>query len=240
VSRALSATATAGPVLLSDPRVTSIPVLDAGEPLVSLREVAGVSVVASGPTPPLGLPPVSGRPAAHAMAREGLALRLERAARRLPAGLRLHVVEAYRPPSEQRRFFEAYRRRLAREEPGLGRAESLVRASRFVAPPAVAAHPSGAAVDLTLVDRRGRPLDLGTPIDATPEESAGACCFDAPSIDAGARARRRLLASCLEAEGLVNYPTEWWHWSYGDRYWALASGASAAIYGRVEAVDPSR
>jgi zinc D-Ala-D-Ala dipeptidase len=34
-------------------------------------------------------------------------------------------------------------------------------------------------------------------------------------------------------EGLVNYPTEWWHYSYGDRYWALATGAAAALYGPV-------
>jgi hypothetical protein len=33
--------------------------------------------------------------------------------------------------------------------------------------------------------------------------------------------------------GFVNYPTEWWHWSYGDRYWALATGAPAACYGPV-------
>ncbi len=35
----------------------------------------------------------------------------------------------------------------------------------------------------------------------------------------------------LGAAGLVNYPTEWWHWSYGDRYWAMATGAPGAIYG---------
>jgi D-alanyl-D-alanine dipeptidase len=34
---------------------------------------------------------------------------------------------------------------------------------------------------------------------------------------------------------LVNYPTEWWHWSYGDRYWALMTGAPAALYGPVAA-----
>jgi len=29
----------------------------------------------------------------------------------------------------------------------------------------------------------------------------------------------------------VNYPTEWWHWSYGDRYWAFVTGAPHALYG---------
>ena len=32
----------------------------------------------------------------------------------------------------------------------------------------------------------------------------------------------------------MNYPTEWWHWSYGDRYWALVTGAPAAHYGPVD------
>jgi D-alanyl-D-alanine dipeptidase len=29
----------------------------------------------------------------------------------------------------------------------------------------------------------------------------------------------------------VNYPTEWWHWSFGDRYWAYATGAGRSHYG---------
>ena len=106
--------------------------------------------------------------------------------------------------------------------------------SRFVAPIEVAPHVAGAAVDLTLVDASGDELDLGTPIDATPEESADACYFASPAISSAARANRAVLAEALEAAGLVNYPTEWWHWSYGDRYWALVTGAPAARYGPVD------
>jgi D-alanyl-D-alanine dipeptidase len=32
--------------------------------------------------------------------------------------------------------------------------------------------------------------------------------------------------------GFVNYPLEWWHWSYGDKYWARVSAATA-VYGDV-------
>jgi D-alanyl-D-alanine dipeptidase len=35
--------------------------------------------------------------------------------------------------------------------------------------------------------------------------------------------------------GLHQLPTEWWHWSYGDRYWAFAAHRPAAIYGPIEA-----
>jgi D-alanyl-D-alanine dipeptidase len=103
-----------------------------------------------------------------------------------------------------------------------------------VSPVAVAPHVAGAAVDLTLVDRRGRELDLGTPIDATPEQSEGRCYFDAADISPEARHHRQVLARALRTAGLVNYPTEWWHWSFGDRYWALLTGSRAALYGPVE------
>ena len=105
---------------------------------------------------------------------------------------------------------------------------------------AVAPHVAGAAVDLTLVDSAGRELDLGTPVDATPEQSEGACYFGAPQVSSHARADRELLARVLRGAGLVNYRTEWWHWSYGDRYWALVTGAPAALYGPVAADRAAR
>ncbi len=102
-----------------------------------------------------------------------------------------------------------------------------------MAPPNVAPHVSGAAIDLTLMDDRGEPLDMGTAINATPEDSAGACYFAAGNIARLARHHRNVLATALAQAGLVNYPTEWWHWSYGDRYWAFTTGRPAAIYGPV-------
>ena len=232
VASAVATAVVTGPVLLADPRITAIPVAESGERLVRLSGLDGVTVAASSPEPPLGLRAAADDDA-FAHVREGLATRLERAAARLPGGLRLHVVEGYRSPAAQRAYFEAYRGRLTADDLRLTREASQALASRFVAPPGVAAHPSGAAVDVTLVDRHGRRLDLGTAIDATPEESDGACYFDARAIDADARARRHLLADCLGHAGLVNYPTEWWHWSYGDRYWAFATGHGTALYGPV-------
>lgn len=44
---------------------------------------------------------------------------------------------------------------------------------------------------------------------------------------------RLVLGSALTRAGLVNYPPEWWHWSYGDRYWAVVTGAPVAIHAPV-------
>ncbi|WP_028645214.1 M15 family metallopeptidase [Nocardioides sp. URHA0020] len=201
-------------ILLSDERVRAVPVAESGEPLVLL---------------PQALSPTG------ALVRAGLADRLVAADHSLPPGLRLRVVEGLRPIDQQRAIIAAYAVQVRAHHPGIDEAELARLTSRFVSPVDVAPHVAGAAVDLTLVDVCGDELDLGTPIDATPEDSDGRCYFAAAGIGADARAHRDLLAAVLGAHGLVNYPTEWWHWSYGDRYWALLTGADHAVYGPVSA-----
>ena len=161
------------------------------------------------------------------LVRADLARRLVEADAALPPGIRLRVVEGHRSPADQRAIVAAYTAELRTLHGDLPAADLGRLTSRFVAPLEVAPHVAGAAVDLTLVDVLGDELDLGTPIDATPEQSDGRCYFAALGIGADARAHRELLARVLGGAGLVNYPTEWWHWSYGDRYWALTTGAPA-------------
>lgn len=199
-------------ILLSDPRVSAVPVVDNGEPLVRLDRAIS----------PLG-----------ALVRSGLADRLHAAHLALPPGIGLLVVEGHRSPADQQAIITSYAAELCAQRPGVSSAELTRLTSRFVAPLAVAPHVAGAAVDLTLVDACGEALDLGTPIDATPEQSDGRCYFAADGIGADAHAHRQLLARVLGGVGLVNYPTEWWHWSFGDRYWALTTGAEHALYGPV-------
>ncbi len=223
---------TLDPVLLSDARIARIPIVECGDDLVRVVASDRLSVGKAIPVPPAaGVAPAAAR--VHDLLRREVARRLALAAATLPAEVRLHLVEGYRPPEVQAALYESHRRRLLADLPGIDVAESHILASRFVAPPSVAAHPSGAAVDVTLVDAGGRPLDMGTAIDATPEDSDGACYLEASGISALARDNRRLLAAALRTAGFVNYPTEWWHWSYGDRYWAFVSRAAAASYGGI-------
>lgn len=199
-------------ILLSDPRVAAVPVRDCGEPLVRLGARFGP---------------------ARALVRVGLADRLADAT--LPRGVRLRVLEGHRSLSAQHAIVARYTREVRRAHPAVVDPAEVARlVSRFVSPVDVAPHVAGAAVDLTLVDASGRELDLGTPVDATPEESDGRCATADDRISPEARAHRDLLARALQDVGLVNYPTEWWHWSLGDRYWALTTGAPYALYGPVD------
>jgi D-alanyl-D-alanine dipeptidase len=216
-------------ITLADPRVAATAVAECGEPLVDLRD-GGRLRLDHRQTDDDG---------SFARLRAGARERLLRAQRLLPAGLRFLVVEGYRPPELQRRYFERYAATLRRAHPAASPERIRELASAYISPPEVAPHVSGGAVDLTLCDTEGRELPLGTDVNATPEESDGACRTAAPGITAEARENRALLGRALSSAGFVNYPTEWWHWSYGDRYWALLSGAPAARYGPADPFPPT-
>ncbi|WP_328333095.1 MULTISPECIES: M15 family metallopeptidase [unclassified Streptomyces] len=208
---------------MSDRRVAAIPLRECGEGLVDVR--------AHGLQADDRKQDVTG---AFAQVRQGVLTRLLHAQSLLPTGVHLLFIEGYRPPALQRRYFEEYSDELVRAHPGWQGTEIREAASRFVSPPEIAPHSAGAAVDLTLIDHQGHELDMGTRVDASPEESGGACYTDAPGLSDRARAHRITLGNALSVAGLINYGTEWWHWSYGDRYWALQTQQPAAVYGPTE------
>ncbi|WP_274918460.1 M15 family metallopeptidase [Streptomyces sp. WZ-12] len=209
-------------VLLSDPRVSNVPVLECGEPLVELAGGSGITLD----------PRERDEAGEYGRVRAGVLARLRSASERLPAGVGLLVIEGHRSLAEQARRFARYEDRL-RLSGIADPVERRRRTSAFVSPVEVAPHCAGAAVDLTLIDADGVELDMGGPVNGHRTGDEHLCPLDAPGLSEAARSSRDLLAQCLRAEGFVNYPSEWWHWSYGDRYWALISGVRAALYGPI-------
>src|SRR5690349_10788252 len=174
-------------ILLSDPRVAAVPSVDDGDPLVDLRDV-----------PQLRLDGRAADPAgAYARLRAEVVARLIDAQGKLPDGLRLLVVEGFRPYATQQAIFVRYRDELRRRYPSWPARRLLVETSKFVSPVEVAPHSTGGAIDLTLCTAEGIELDLGTPIDATPVDCDNACFTGARNISAAARENRRLLIDAL-------------------------------------------
>jgi zinc D-Ala-D-Ala dipeptidase len=211
--------------LIADPRVLAIPIEECGEPLVDLRLDSQLAVDTRN-ADAAGL---------FARIRSGVAERLGVAAQAAPEGVQLLILEGFRPVELQQRYFDEYAQRLAAEQPEWSAAEVRTAASRFVAPPDIdPPHSTGGAIDLTLADAAGAELDMGCPVDASPEDSDGACYTYAPGLSPAAKMNRTLLIELMSTAGFVNYGTEWWHWSYGDRYWAYSTGEPAARYASVK------
>jgi len=207
-------------ILLSDPRVRRVPVRECGEPLARITDVVSLRLDER-------------EKDVHQMwgqVRAGVLARLRSAAAALPSHVALLVIEGRRSREEQQRRFDAYADKL-RQSGITDPAELRVRTSAFVSPVDVAPHCAGAAVDVTLVDGGGAELDMGGPVNGHRFDAEASCPMDATGISDTARRHRLLLAAAMGDAGFVNYPPEWWHWSYGDRYWALTTGAASAVYG---------
>ncbi|MEU8364629.1 M15 family metallopeptidase [Nonomuraea sp. NPDC048882] len=211
-------------VFLSDSRIAEVPVKECAEPLVDLRTLEAVRVD----------PRLADEASAYAHVRQSVADRLVVAQTRLPRELRFLIIEGFRPAALQRRYFASAVTRQRAAHPDWDDARARIEASRYVSPPEVAPHSTGGAVDLTLRTSGGVELDMGTAVNATPPESDENCYTDAPDISPEARSNRRIMGDALISAGFVNYRTEWWHWSFGERYWAFITQARYARYGIVE------
>jgi D-alanyl-D-alanine dipeptidase len=150
-------------------------------------------------------------------------------------GLRLAIVEVWRPPHIQRRMYKTAWLWWKERHPDWGDSQMKRVVNRFTAPVdnrhVPPPHSTGGAVDLSLADASGVLQDLSSPYDAFDPKSYP---FAAPRLSDIARENRHRMAEVLLAVGLTNYPSEFWHWSYGDQGWAYRGGHTSALYGAVE------
>jgi len=136
----------------------------------------------------------------------------------------------------QKALFDAQLAAVRVQRPQLTPAQAAELAGEFVAPPIFdpargSTHLSGGAVDLTLTCD-GQPLSMGTEFDDF-RENAHSDFYERETLGEGEiiiRNNRRLLHGALRAAGFTNYESEWWHYDFGDRNWAAATG-NAPIYG---------
>jgi D-alanyl-D-alanine dipeptidase len=211
-------------VLISDPRVLAVPIVESGEPMVDLHA-----------HPEILLDPRL-RPESNSFfnVRRSVADKLVAAAKTLPAGIRFLLIEGHRPLSLQKMHFEEYSKTLRELQPSWDAQRVYQEASKYIAPPEIIPpHSTGAAIDITLADAKGIEIDMGTALNATPVECDNACFTEALNISAEAKENRAILIAALSGVGFVNYPTEWWHWSYGDRYWAYVLKRKEAIFSSI-------
>ncbi len=144
----------------------------------------------------------------RALLQKDVALRLSKVQEKLKSvhpSYSLLIYDAARPVSVQQKMWNALDTIPVKER------------GKFVSNPANRSlHNFGAAIDLTIVDGNGKPLDMGAGYDDIRKIAY-------PSLEAKFLAsgeltqkqidNRKLLRSVMSSEGFRNIPSEWWHFN---------------------------
>jgi D-alanyl-D-alanine dipeptidase len=95
-------------------------------------------------------------------------------------------------------------------------------------------HSTGAAIDVTLVQLDGTPLDMGGKIDEIGDHSHPNFYEYSPNpLERRYHLNRVLLHNTMTKAGFAQHPNEWWHFSYGDQMWAWQKQKAIAHYGKI-------
>lgn len=139
-------------------------------------------------------------------------VKAQQALHRLHPDYNLKICDASRPMSVQKKMYDVVR----------GTPQNI-----YVSNPANGGglHNYGLAVDVTLVDKNGHELDMGTKVDHLGKEAhinTEAAMVKAGTISAQAKKNRELLRQVMREAGFKPLQSEWWHFNFATRAEAKA------------------
>ncbi len=131
--------------------------------------------------------------------------RVQNTLQRTHRGYKLLIYDALRPVAVQQKMWTAL--------------DSLppVERAKFVSNPKnLSLHNMGAAIDLTILDAKGKPLDMGAGFDDI--RHIAYPIYEDSFLRTGQLSpqqvqNRKLLRSAMQAQGFRQLPTEWWHYN---------------------------
>jgi D-alanyl-D-alanine dipeptidase len=174
-------------LFISDPRILKVQIQDNGDKLVDIKDFKELLVDKR----------ESNSSKSFSLLRNSVVLKLLEVQKDLPPHLRLLLIEGHRPVSTQEKNFKEYSNGLKKLHPEWTENQIYKEASRYVAPPdIIPPHSTGGAVDLTIINEEGKEIDMGTRVNADPEESQNACFTLAENISEQAK-KNRLLGDFL-------------------------------------------
>lgn len=220
-------------IYIADPEIVSIPISECGEPLIDVKNSHELLY---------GTPPECELTAScYTKMRKTVFEKLCKAQKDLPPGWRFRLYEGFRSLEVQGMLFDQEFQRVRERYPHNTAMEHFHEATRLASPVTnadgsknIPPHNTGAAIDIEIVTETNDLLDMGMAAKDWIAVDPELCLTDCKLINKNAQKNRRLLLELMQAHGFVNYPTEWWHFSYGDRYWAYHQNVKAAIYGSAE------
>lgn len=170
------------------------------------------------------------------LVREEVFNMLMKAAISLPTGYKFKIFDAWRPFALQYELYTFYSVDIIRYfELGTATEEQKKAViSKFVSEPIEnrdipPVHTTGGAIDLTIEETCGIEIEMGTGFDAFSEKTNTAYFENEKYCIV--RDNRRLLYNTMVGVGFTNFPSEWWHFDYGDRFWAFYNKQPALYRG---------
>lgn len=150
-------------------------------------------------------------------------------------GYLLTVLDGWRPPRVQQSLYHDLFCNIKQKMPRESEHEWHHQTQFFVSWPSEdklcpSPHLTGGAVDVTLSDRGGNQLDMGSAFD-DPTPKAYIDAYEKTPGDI--RKRRRVLYQAMHSAGFTGLPTEWWHFDYGNQDWAFFNAQPEAKFGLV-------
>ena len=155
---------------------------------------------------------------------------VKKAQSHLPEGYNFVIYEAYRPRARQIELWNKAQKLLGEKYPDLSQEKLDTLAETYVANPyngIGSGHQSGSAIDISLCNDDGVDFDMGTKCQEVNDYTG----TNAPGLSDKAVKNRTILKDALENVGFINYPAEWWHFSYGDMLWAHLTKNDTAFHG---------
>lgn len=158
---------------------------------------------------------------------------MKQAQKSLPAGVHFMLFETYRTFQKQKTLWDNTNNQMKSFYPDLDAVSLMQLCENFTANPhdgIGSGHQAACAIDITLCDGKGHEFDMGTAMHEKNEKTKTVVADLTPAQSQ----HRQLLKKALEDAGFINYPAEWWHFSYGDHQWAFLTGKKEAIYGIID------
>jgi D-alanyl-D-alanine dipeptidase len=107
-------------------------------------------------------------------------------------GYRIQLFDCYRPLDIQKKMWQ------------------IVANPEYVADPAKGSiHNRGGAVDITLLDNKGKALDMGTPFDFFGPEAS----HNYQLLSDEVKQNRLVLKKIMQENGFISFDSEWWHYN---------------------------
>jgi D-alanyl-D-alanine dipeptidase len=220
-------------ISLTDKKILSIQIVDQKEEMVDLKNQ---SIISYGSSPEI--PDNKDYTKIRKMVYEKLCL----AQTYLPKNLFFCIYEGYRSIKLQEYLFNKRFKKIKNLHPSWLDNQIFKETIKMVSPVInqdgsqnIPPHSTGGAMDIYLVDVHGNPVDMGIhPKDWMLDENGSLSKTDSAIISSEAQKYRKIMIDALTKVGFINYNMEYWHWSYGDRYWAYHKQENNALYGTVD------